>query len=424
MKTTWVKLLVVGLGLGLLAVRPAAAQTWTQASVANTNYFSLVSSADGSILYAAVGTTNAQQIYKSTNSGGTWYPTTLPLTNSIFSLAVSADGSKVFAARNLPPNVPLGTNSDPYFLSTNSGTTWTSVMPGLMTNFTRSIAMSANGNTLIASASRSYSTTNFLIYISTNASATWSTNPVSPITSLSSMPAGVLASASGGKLSVLLDTNLYVTTNAGFSWMTNALPNGPNRTHNYWNTLAGNADGTVLAAICGDYDCVSTNAGNSWVSGAVKSFPLYGYNSQMAITADGSKLIANGVAGAIYISTNLGASWYQTTAPSTNWVSLATSADGNKLVAAANGDTYAIRAKGGIWLSQTTPSPQLNLTPVSTNFTLRWTWPSTNFGLQQSSDLLAWAGVTNAPVLNLTNLQNQVTLPRSGPRVFYRLKTP
>jgi len=34
------------------------------------------------------------------------------------------------------------------------------------------------------------------------------------------------------------------------------------------------------------------------------------------------------------------------------------------------------------------------------------------------------ADVTNPPVLNLTNLQNQVTLPPSGNSGFYRLKTP
>ena len=50
--------------------------------------------------------------------------------------------------------------------------------------------------------------------------------------------------------------------------------------------------------------------------------------------------------------------------------------------------------------------------------------PSTNFVLQQSADLLSWTDVTNPPVLNLTNLQNQVTLPPSGSSGFYRLKTP
>jgi hypothetical protein len=50
--------------------------------------------------------------------------------------------------------------------------------------------------------------------------------------------------------------------------------------------------------------------------------------------------------------------------------------------------------------------------------------PSTNFVLQQSADLISWADLTNAPALNLTNLQNQVTLPPSNGSGFYRLKTP
>jgi hypothetical protein len=79
---------------------------------------------------------------------------------------------------------------------------------------------------------------------------------------------------------------------------------------------------------------------------------------------------------------------------------------------------------GEIWTSQTTPSPQLNLTTSKTNLALSWTIPSTNFVLQQSADLVSWADVTNPPVLNLTNLQNQVTLTPSNSSDFYRLSTP
>ena len=78
---------------------------------------------------------------------------------------------------------------------------------------------------------------------------------------------------------------------------------------------------------------------------------------------------------------------------------------------------------GNIYTSQTTPAPQLNLTPSPTNFTLGWTVPSTNFVLQQSTDLTSWGNVTNLPVLNCTNLQHQVTLPLNGDYGFYRLAT-
>jgi hypothetical protein len=99
--------------------------------------------------------------------------------------------------------------------------------------------------------------------------------------------------------------------------------------------------------------------------------------------------------------------------------STASSADGNKLVAAA------IKASG-IWTGQSTPSPQMNLNPAGNNLVLSWIVPSMNFVLQQNSDLTTtnWTVVTNAPVLNLTNLQNQVILSPSGSNAFYRLKTP
>ncbi len=58
--------------------------------------------------------------------------------------------------------------------------------------------------------------------------------------------------------------------------------------------------------------------------------------------------------------------------------------------------------------------------------TLSWTIPSTNFALQQNSDLNTtnWITVTKAPKFNLTNLQNQVTISLSPSNTFYRLATP
>jgi hypothetical protein len=52
--------------------------------------------------------------------------------------------------------------------------------------------------------------------------------------------------------------------------------------------------------------------------------------------------------------------------------------------------------------------------------------PSTNFALQQNADLSTanWTVVTNTAVLNLTNLQNQVSLPLPSGNAFYQLKTP
>ena len=64
------------------------------------------------------------------------------------------------------------------------------------------------------------------------------------------------------------------------------------------------------------------------------------------------------------------------------------------------------------------------IAPTNDSFKLSWIVPSTNFVMQQSSDLQNWSDMTNQPILNLTNLQDEVFLPPPGSNVFYRLKTP
>ena len=66
----------------------------------------------------------------------------------------------------------------------------------------------------------------------------------------------------------------------------------------------------------------------------------------------------------------------------------------------------------------------MKIKPTTGNLTLSWIVPSTNLVLQQSADLSGWTNVTNLPVLNLTNLQNEVILSPTGSSGFYRLKTP
>ena len=69
------------------------------------------------------------------------------------------------------------------------------------------------------------------------------------------------------------------------------------------------------------------------------------------------------------------------------------------------------------------PAPQLNVAATNNNLAFSWIVPSTNFVLQQNPDLTManWATVTNVPVLNLSNLQQQVSLAPSNNAGFYRL---
>lgn len=143
----------------------------------------------------------------------------------------------------------------------------------------------------------------------------------------------------------------------------------------------------------------------------------------VASSADGQKLVAvaQGASG-IFTSTNGGAQWISNAVPQNIWWSVASSADGNRLVAVVVPDQAT---NGGIYTAYLTPSPQLAITGQPSASTLvSWVVPSTHFTLQQSPDLFTWVNVTNSPVLNLASLQEQVVLPLTAGNAFYRLKTP
>jgi hypothetical protein len=162
----------------------------------------------------------------------------------------------------------------------------------------------------------------------------------------------------------------------------------------------------------------STNGGLNWLQ---QSNAPNAYWSAVASSADGTKLIAAPGVGNIYTSTNSGLTWL-TNNVSGDWNAVALSADGGELVAET---TVNGGGSGKIYISQSTPSPQLNITPTNANLMLSWLVPSTNFGLEESPDLSAgsWLALTNTPVLNLTNLQNQVCLPPTNSSGFFRLVT-
>ena len=66
-------------------------------------------------------------------------------------------------------------------------------------------------------------------------------------------------------------------------------------------------------------------------------------------------------------------------------------------------------------------TPCASLKPVRSGKCHSWLIPSLDFTLQQSPDLSNWTDVPNTPVLNLTNLQNRVTLPSPFGDTFFRL---
>ena len=313
--------------------------------------------------------------YSSTNSGATWISNNMPSVSSSeatsYSLASSADGWMLAAL------ITYSLEGSVLFTSTNSGAAW--ITNNLPKGSWNSVAFSADGTRLIVGG--------FRILVSTNSGNSWMlTNSLAASCVVCSADGAKCAAISGSSLTGL---RIYVSTNSGAGWVQTGAPSSN------WLALASSADGSRLAAVAGNSSQVQLN-------------PV--------------------VAGPIYTSVDGGGTWVSNHVAMHNWISVAASADGCKLVAADAGprstNAPGTTVGGGIWTAQISPTPSLNLTPANGNLTVSWIVPSINFVLQQSSDLSSWLDMTNPPVLNLTNLQNEVVLAPASSSVFYRLRTP
>ncbi len=133
------------------------------------------------------------------------------------------------------------------------------------------------------------------IYISTNSGSTWS----------SAAPSGtwvsVASSADGTRLVAASQPNaeyytpglIYFSTNSGLTWSSNSAVNTS------WSSVASSADGTKFVAVDNTgLVLVSTNSGTMW---ATNLAPIAAWQP-VAMSGDGSKIIAGAVYGSIYIS--------------------------------------------------------------------------------------------------------------------------
>ena len=128
----------------------------------------------------------------------------------------------------------------------------------------------------------------------------------------------------------------------------------------------------------------STNSGATWASNRISEAGSQLWQG-IASSADGNTLVAVAQSqDAIYVSKDAGATWTSNSVPEQVWYTVAASADGNALVAAAiNSGTPPDTGPGVIYTSYSTPTPQLNLAPLSNNLTVSWLLPSANFALRK-----------------------------------------
>jgi hypothetical protein len=202
----------------------------------------------------------------------------------------------------------------------------------------QALAMSADGSRLVAAVSGGG------IYTSTNSGATWHSNnaPVLSWDALTSSADGTrLAAAATAYPSVI-----YTSTDGGTTW-------NPTTLSGHWYSLAGSADGALLAAVAGGNAVfVSTNFGVSWETNAFPPGIFDGYS--VGLSASGNRLAAGNNIGYILVSTNLGANWSVTNHFSGSFKSIAVSADGATIAAVWGGATvYTSTNRGVSWMTNT-----------------------------------------------------------------------
>jgi photosystem II stability/assembly factor-like uncharacterized protein len=122
-----------------------------------------------------------------------------------------------------------------------------------------------------------------------------------------------------------------------------------------WTSLASSDDGKTLAATAHDGSIfVSQNSGGNWAEvNWLSSISTLGIAppqqwTSIALSADGKTIAAAAQTGLIFISADGGKTWKTTGAPTnTAWLSIASSADGARLVSAGSHSGIYVSADGG-----------------------------------------------------------------------------
>jgi hypothetical protein len=285
-----------------------------------------------------------------------WIQTSAPANVGFLSVASSADGTKLLAV------------GDETWISTNSGMNWTQT--SATNKYWYCVASSADGTKLVGIETDVELVDGSWgngIYTSTNFGASW-TPTTAPIMNWGA----VASSADGTKLVAVTDGGYITTTNGGIytssdsgnSWTKQTaaptVAEGAAAEIPNWQGVASSADGTKLAAasFVGVYNGIgigiwtSTNSGATW---AYSSAPVTDWYS-IASSSNGMTLVA--ICGGLYASTNSGVNWTPTSVSTIATLgdggpAVASSYDGTRLVAVTDGGgIYTSTNSGTTWMQQ------------------------------------------------------------------------
>ncbi|MBM2815863.1 MAG: hypothetical protein HW421_2625 [Ignavibacteria bacterium] len=292
---------------------------WTeQTGAGNRKWYSIASSADGTKLIA--GGSEFEFIYLSTNSGYSWDPSKVRIDSIVmgaYFLSSSNDGVKIYSADGgwTPPGGYI-------YSSTNSGLTWTQLTV-LGRKRWWGIASSSDGVKLVAS---TFDTFDGFIYTSSNSGSSWIKQSTIGIKNWR----GASSSSDGTKLAAAAYNDyIFTSTNSGNTWIQQTTAG-----INNWRGISMSSDGMkIVAAPSGGYISISTDFGLTWNQSTSAGIRNWNFSS---CSSDGNFLAVGDNGGFIYTSFDVGKTWYkQEYAGNRLWWQIALSSDGQKIAAVA-----------------------------------------------------------------------------------------
>ena len=251
---------------------------WAKLPNASAAWNGISVSINGSV----VAVSSSTSLLVSTDSGNTSTNALLPGSGAHKAVAVSADGSKILAARgNQLYAYASGVWNSPVTTTSNTppSASWMSV------------ASSADGVKLAAVGS------NAKPYVSTNSGSTWTA-----VGTAQDWQA-IASSSDGSKLAAAAYNGaIYTTVDGGTNWTTRTVVGSANR---YWSSIASSADGLKLVATeLNDQIFTSVDGGSTWTARDSKRAW-----SSVSSSSDGKNLLASVYGGKLYYSENSGLTW-------------------------------------------------------------------------------------------------------------------
>jgi photosystem II stability/assembly factor-like uncharacterized protein len=153
----------------------------------------------------------------------------------------------------------------------------------------------------------------------------------------------------------------------------------------------------IMATCCGLFTLNCVVSAQNWT---LKSAPAT-YLSSVASSADGSKLVAAGGNVGLFLSTNSGSTW--TNSFGGDWTRVASSADGAKLVAIAMGDVVSSTDSGATWQHDYPVEPERVWSAVASSADgTKLAIAAYNGGplYASANSGTSWVQLTNYPVAN------------------------